>query len=75
MYMCTPSKFADETLALPLLAPPDTSRRSRTRSPPPPNQCYAVTWHGSEAAAQDAAAKPYKWCNQGQVIGVFAVSA
>src|SRR5262245_8153890 len=34
---------------------------------------FAVTWHGSEAAARKAAAAPYIWDLSTQVVGIFAV--
>lgn len=33
---------------------------------------YAVTWHKSERAARDAAAKPYVWAAS-TVLGIYAV--
>lgn len=36
---------------------------------------FAVTWHGSEAAARSAAAKPYDWDSKAELIGVFTVVA
>lgn len=36
---------------------------------------YAVTWHGSEAAARAAASKPYLWDAAATVLGIFPVEA
>ena len=37
---------------------------------------HAVTWHGSEQAARNAAAKPYFWdAKDAIVLGVFPVEA
>lgn len=36
---------------------------------------YAVTWHGSAAAAAKAAATPYVWDLKAVVVGVFAVQS
>ena len=36
---------------------------------------YAVTWHGSEQAARNAAAKPYFWDATTVVLGTFPVEA
>lgn len=34
---------------------------------------FAVTWHGSERAAKNAAAADYTWDGQTEVVGVFAI--
>ena len=36
---------------------------------------FAVTWHGSEQAARNAAAKPYLWDATTAVLGIFPVEA
>jgi len=36
---------------------------------------FAVTWHGSEAAALKAAAGKYLWDNSQDVVGVYEVQA
>ena len=36
---------------------------------------HAVTWHGSEQAARNAAAKPYLWDATTAVLGIFPVEA